>query len=62
MGKVLNMKEGNREHMEDAVIDNREVLFQWCMLNTDVSDADSAVVLELLVELWFLIQLLYWSY
>ena len=55
VGKAINMKEGNREHVEDAVMDNEEVLFQWCMLTTGVSDADAAVVLELLVKLWITI-------
>ena len=44
MENVTNVTEGNREQVEGAVMDNDEVLFQWCMLTADVSDADATVV------------------
>ena len=56
MENVTNMTEGNREQVEGAVMDNDEVLFQWCMLTADVSDADATVVLEMLVKLWIVIR------
>lgn len=37
-------------------MDNDEVLFQWCMLTTGVSDSDGALVLEILVKLWVTIR------
>ena len=51
MDKATIMVEGNREQVENAVMDNDDVLFQWCMLVTDISDTDAAcAVLELLVN------------
>ena len=50
------MVEGNREQVENAVMENDDVLFHWCMLVTDISDTDTAVVLELLVNLWITIR------
>ena len=56
MDKATIMVEGNREHVENAVMDNDDVLFQWCMLVTDISDTDAAhAVLELLVNVWITI-------
>ena len=50
------MVEGNREQVENAVMENDDVLFHWCTLVTDISDTDAAVVLELLVKLWITIR------
>ena len=50
--KATAMVEGNREQVENAVMENDDVLFHWCTLVTDISDTDAAVVLELLVKLW----------
>ena len=41
----------NREHIESVIMDNDEVLFQWCMLTANATDADATVVLEMLVKL-----------
>ena len=51
------MVEGNREQVENAVLENDDVLHHWCMLVTEshISDTDAAVVLELLVNLWITI-------
>ena len=42
MDKETTMVEGKREQVENAVMDNDNVLFQWCMLATDISDTDAA--------------------
>ena len=56
MDKATIMVEANREQVENAVMDNDDVLFQWCMLVTDISDTDAArAVLELLVNSWITI-------
>ena len=56
MDKATIMVEGNREQVENAVMDNDDVLLQWCMLVTDISDTDAALaVLELLVNFWITI-------
>ena len=56
MDKATIMVEGNREQVENAVMDNDDVLFQWCTLVTDISDTDAAhTVLELLVNVWITI-------
>ena len=52
MGKTIDIAEGNRQHIEGAVMDNDDVLSYWCALTTDVSDVDATVVLEMLVKLW----------
>ena len=54
--KATAMVEGNREQVENAVMENDDVLFHWCTLVTDISDTDAAVVLELLVKLWITIR------
>ena len=55
MGKAINMKEHDREHGDNVMMDNEEVLLQWYMLNIDVSDTNAADVLGLLVKLWITI-------
>ena len=56
MDKATIMVEGNREQMENVVMNNDDVLFHWCMLVTDISDTDAArAVLELLVNFWITI-------
>ena len=53
MDSITNMTEGNREQIESAIMDNDEVLFQWCMLT---ADANATGVLEMLVKLWITIR------
>ena len=48
---MAEITDGIREFVETAVMDNDEVLFQWCMLTTGVSDSDGALVVEMLVKL-----------
>ena len=56
LAKADQLAEGNREHVEESVLENDEVLFQWCMLTADVDDTDSAVVLGMLVKLWITVR------
>jgi len=56
MAKLNKMTEGYKERMEGAVIDNDDVLFQWCMLTPQVSDSDAGLVLEMLVKMWITIR------
>lgn len=43
------LAEGRREHVEECVLENDEVLFQWCTLTADADDDVAAVVLGMLV-------------
>ena len=56
LAKADQLAEGNREHVEESVLENDEVLFQWCMLTADVDDTESAVVLGMLVKLWITVR------
>ena len=47
--KATQLAEGIREHVQESVLENEEVLFQWCMLTADTDD-DTAVVLGMLVK------------
>lgn len=50
--KISQLAEGSRKHIEECVLENDEVLFQWCMLTADADDDVAAVVLGMLVKLW----------
>ena len=56
LAKADQLVEGNREHVEESVLENDEFLFQWCILTADVDDTESAVVLGMLVKLWIRVQ------
>ena len=38
--------------MEQSIIKNDDVLFQWCMLSTDAERADSMYLLYMIVNLY----------
>ena len=54
--KISQLAEGSREHIEECVLENDEVLFQWCMLTADADDDVGAVVLGMLVKLWITVR------
>ena len=54
--KISPLAEGSREHIEECVLENDEVLFQWCMLTADADDDVGAVVLGMLVKLWITVR------
>ena len=54
--KTTKLAEGYKEHIEKCVLQNEEILFQWCMLTVDVDDTDGAVVLGMLIKFWITIR------
>ena len=54
--KISQLAEGSREHIEECVLENDEVLFQRCMLTEDADDDVGAVVLGMLVKLWITVR------
>ena len=54
--KISQLVEGSREPIEECVLENKEVLFQWCMLTAGAEDDVGAVVLGMLVKLWITVR------
>lgn len=53
---VDKQQEGAKRELMDSVLRNEDILFQWCMLSSDMEDDVASALLKQIVELYVTIR------
>lgn len=56
VGAIEVAKEGRRERLTDAVSNNDDVLFHWCLLTAESEEAHAQTVFDMLVSMWITVR------
>ena len=56
VGAIEVAKEGCRARLTDAISNNDDVLFHWCLLTAESEDAHAQTVFDMLVSLWITVR------
>ena len=53
---VRRMSEGVKKHLHDTIIADEDIAFHWCMLTVEVEEAEGAVLLGMIADLYITIR------